>query len=88
VIVPSFTFIATVNAVVSAGAVPVFCEIDSSLGADPGDVAAKITERTAAVMPVHLENQGCDMDALMEAAGRRGIAVLEDACQAIGRTSA
>lgn len=84
VIVPSFTFIATVNAVVAAGAVPIFCEVDSSLSADPSDVAAKITERTAAVMPVHLENQGADMDAINEVAKQRGIAVIEDACQAIG----
>jgi 8-amino-3,8-dideoxy-alpha-D-manno-octulosonate transaminase len=84
VIVPCFTFIATVNAVIAAGAVPVFCEIDSSLGADPADVEAKITQRTVAVMPVHLENQGCNMDALLDVAKRRGIAVIEDACQAIG----
>ncbi len=84
VIVPSFTFIATVNAVIAAGAVPIFCEIDASLGADPADVEAKITERTAAVMPVHLENQACDMDALGDVARRKGIAVIEDACQAIG----
>ncbi len=84
VIVPSFTFIATVNAVVTMGAVPVFCEIDRSLGADPADVEAKITDRTAAVMPVHLENQGCAMDALLDVAHRGGIAVIEDACQAIG----
>ncbi len=86
VIVPSITFIATVNAVVTMGAVPIFCEIDRSLGADPADVETKITERTAAVMPVHLENQGCDMDGLMEVAKRRGVAVIEDACQAIGST--
>lgn len=84
VIVPCFTFIATVNAVIASGAVPIFCEVDASLGADPADVEAKITDRTAAVMPVHLENQGCDMDALLEVATRRGIAVIEDACQAIG----
>ncbi|MEX0874853.1 MAG: DegT/DnrJ/EryC1/StrS family aminotransferase [Actinomycetota bacterium] len=84
VIVPSFTFIATVNAVVAAGAVPVFCEVDSSLGADPADVESKITDRTAAIMPVHLENQGCDLDSLLEIAQRRGVAIIEDACQAIG----
>jgi 8-amino-3,8-dideoxy-alpha-D-manno-octulosonate transaminase len=84
VIVPSYTFIATVNAVVSAGAVPVFAEIDKSLCLDPSDVAAKINERTAAVMPVHLENQGSDMDAICEIAKTRGLAVIEDACQAIG----
>jgi 8-amino-3,8-dideoxy-alpha-D-manno-octulosonate transaminase len=84
VIVPSFTFIATVNAVIAAGAVPIFCEIDSSLGADPSDVEAKITPRTAAIMPVHLENQACDMDALLAVAQRVGVKVIEDACQAIG----
>ncbi len=84
VIVPSFTFIATVNAVVAAGAVPFFCEVDASLGADPSDVEAKVTPHTVAVMPVHLENQGCDMDALTKIAERKGIAVIEDACQAIG----
>src|SRR5688500_11815704 len=83
-IVPSFTFIATVNAVVAAGAVPVFCEVDRSLNADPQDVAAKITDKTTAVMPVHLENQGCDMDALLDVTRSRGVAVIEDACQAIG----
>jgi 8-amino-3,8-dideoxy-alpha-D-manno-octulosonate transaminase len=84
VIVPSFTFIATINAIVAAGAVPIFCEIDASLGADPQDVEAKITERTAAVMPVHLENQGADMDAILAIAAAKGLAVIEDACQAIG----
>src|SRR5207248_5328805 len=84
VIVPSFTFIATVNAVIAAGAVPIFCEVDGSLGADANDVEAKITERTAAIMPVHLENQACAMDALMDVARRRGVAVIADACQAIG----
>ncbi len=84
VIVPCYTFIATVNAVVAAGAVPIFCEIDNSLGADPGDVETKITPRTTAIMPVQLENQGCDMDALMAVARKHGVAVIEDACQAIG----
>lgn len=84
VIVPSFTFIATVNAVVSVGAVPVFAEIDESFNIDASDVAAKITDRTAAVMPVHLENQGCDMDALLAVTKPHNIPVIEDACQAIG----
>ncbi|HYZ91025.1 MAG TPA: DegT/DnrJ/EryC1/StrS family aminotransferase [Actinomycetota bacterium] len=84
VLVPSFTFIATVNAVVTMDAVPIFCEIDSTLGIDPDDVDAKITRRTAAVVPVHLENQACAMDALLDIARRSGIAVIEDACQAIG----
>src|SRR5262245_58377266 len=61
VIVPCFTFIATVNSIIAAGAVPIFCEIDSSFSADPVDVEAKITDRTAAVMPVHLEKQDAAM---------------------------
>ena len=86
VIVPCFTFIATVNAVVVAGAVPVFCEVDETLNADPSDVEAKITERTAAIMPVHLEGIACDMDRLREIAQRRGVAIVEDACQSLGTT--
>ncbi len=86
VIVPCFTFIASVNAVVDAGAVPVFCEVDRSLNADPDDVAAKVTPRTAAVMPVHLENVACDMDGIMAVAARAGISVLEDTCQSMGST--
>ena len=86
VIVPSFTFIATVGAVVNAGAVPVFAEIDDTLTIDPADVAAKITARTAAIMPVHLENAACAMDEVMAIAGARDIPVVEDAAQAVGVT--
>lgn len=84
VIVPALTFIATINAVVVSGAVPIFAEIDDTLGLDPADVEAKITDRTAAIIPVHLDNGPCDMDRLMEVARRRGIPVLEDAAQAMG----
>lgn len=84
VVVPSFTFIATVNAIVDAGAVPVFCEVDRSLNADPADVEAKITPRTAAVMPVHLENVACDLDGIMRVARKAGVAVVEDTCQSTG----
>jgi 8-amino-3,8-dideoxy-alpha-D-manno-octulosonate transaminase len=86
VIVPAFTFIATVNAVVLAGAVPVFAEVDDTLGLDPADVEARITERTAVVVAVHLENAACDLDPLLSLAGSRGIPVLEDAAQALGAT--
>ncbi|MEY2425401.1 MAG: hypothetical protein QOI61_973 [Actinomycetota bacterium] len=82
VIVPAFTFIATVNAVVTMGAVPVFCEVDDTLTMDPLDLATKITPRTAAIMPVHLENVAADMDAILAAAG--GVPVIEDSAQAIG----
>jgi 8-amino-3,8-dideoxy-alpha-D-manno-octulosonate transaminase len=84
VVVPAVTFIATVNAVVEAGAVPVFCDVDDSLNMDAVALAAAITERTAAVIPVHLENVVADMDGILAAAG--GVPILEDACQAMGAT--
>ena len=80
VIVPSFTFIATVNAVVTMGAVPVFAEVDETLNLDPADAAARITARTAAIVPVHLENVACDMDGLDGV----DVAIVEDACQSLG----
>ncbi|HEX2850840.1 MAG TPA: aminotransferase class I/II-fold pyridoxal phosphate-dependent enzyme [Acidimicrobiales bacterium] len=84
VILPALTFIASVNAVVVAGAVPIFAEIDHTLGLDPDDVDAKITPRTAAIIPVHLDNGACDMDPIMEVARRRGVPVIEDTAQAMG----
>lgn len=84
VIVPALTFIATVNAVVTVGAVPIFAEIDDTLGLDPADVAAKVTTRTAAIIPVHLDNGACDMDPIMEVARQSGVPVLEDTAQAMG----
>ena len=82
VVVPAVTFIATANAVVVSGAVPVFCEVDTSLGLDPMHLSSVITARTAAVIPVHLENVVCDLDGVLAAAG--DVPVLEDACQAMG----
>ena len=84
VIVPAYTFIATVNAVVVAGAVPVFAEIDDSLSIDPADIEAKRSQRTAAIIPVHIENVACDMDEVRSASG--GVPVLEDAAQSMGAT--
>ncbi|MBI4729715.1 MAG: aminotransferase class I/II-fold pyridoxal phosphate-dependent enzyme, partial [Acidobacteria bacterium] len=84
VIVPAFTFIATVNAVVVAGAVPIFAEIDDTLGLDPADLEGKVSERTVAIVPVHLENVACDMDPILRVAARRSLAVLEDAAQSMG----
>jgi 8-amino-3,8-dideoxy-alpha-D-manno-octulosonate transaminase len=86
VIVPAFTFIATVSAVVSLGAQAVFAEVDHTLTLDPADVAAKLTDRTAVVVPVHLENVACDMDALRRVAEGARVPLLEDAAQAIGVT--
>jgi len=84
VIVPAFTFVATVNAVVLAGAVPVFAEVDDTLNLDAESVRAVVSPRTAAVIPVHLENVACDLDPLLAVTAERGLAVLEDAAQALG----
>jgi 8-amino-3,8-dideoxy-alpha-D-manno-octulosonate transaminase len=86
VVVPAFTFIATVNAVVAAGAVPVFAETDDTLGLDPTLLDACITERTAAVIAVHLENVACDLDHVLDVTTRRKVPVIEDTAQAIGAT--
>lgn len=84
VIVPAVTFIATVGAVVWARAVPVFAEVDESLNLDPASFEANITGKTKAVIPVHLANVSADMDPIREIARRHGVAVLEDAAQAVG----
>ena len=86
VIVPAFTFIASVNAVIASGAVPIFAEIDDSLNMDPDDLDSKITSRTAAVMPVHLENVACDMEKILEVTQKANVPVVEDTAQSMGAT--
>ena len=85
VITVSHTFIATAEAILLAGAQPVFVDIDPvTYTMDVSQVESKITERTRAILPVHLYGQCADMDPLLEIAGRHGLAVIEDACQAHG----
>jgi dTDP-4-amino-4,6-dideoxygalactose transaminase len=73
----------TALAILAVGAKPVFADIDPDrLTLDPGAVAAVVTPRTAAIMPVHLYGQSTDMPALMKIASRHGLAVVEDCCQA------
>jgi dTDP-4-amino-4,6-dideoxygalactose transaminase len=84
VIVPGYSFIASLSSIVYAGAVPVLAEIDDSLGLDPADVAARITPRTRAIMPVHMLGTPSDLAPLTELARRHGLAVIEDAAQACG----
>jgi dTDP-4-amino-4,6-dideoxygalactose transaminase len=85
VIVPAFSFVATAMAVVHAGAVPVFADIDPRLYTiDIRRVAERITDRTRAVIPVHVHGLPADMDELRTLCRRRHIAVVEDACQAHG----
>ena len=83
VIIPSFTFAATANAVALCGATPVFVDIDiDTFTVDPNAVEAAITDRTSAIMPVHLYGHPADMDPLTEICIRKSLILLEDAAQA------
>lgn len=84
VIVPPFTFVATFEAVIAAGAVPVFADIDKTLCLDPEAVAAAISPRTKAVIPVHMCGAMARIDALSELCDQHGLVLIEDACQAVG----
>jgi perosamine synthetase len=87
VIVPSFTFAATANSVGLTGATPVFADIEpSSFCLDPASVEAAVTERTKAIMPVHLYGHPADMAGLAVVAERHGLVLFEDAAQAHGAT--
>ena len=87
VIVPAHTFIASALGVVHAGATPVFCDVEEGTALMSADsAAAAVSSRTAAILPVHLYGQCCDMDAIGGVAARHGLAILEDAAQAHGAT--
>ncbi len=83
VIVPPYTFVATINVVLMQFALPVFVDSDrETFQIDANKIEAAITPRTKVIMPVHLGGSAADMDKIMEVANRRGIPVVEDACQA------
>ncbi|HUD99252.1 MAG TPA: DegT/DnrJ/EryC1/StrS family aminotransferase [Bryobacteraceae bacterium] len=85
VILPSFTFIAAANAVLYRRATPVFVDIDPrTLNLTAENVAAAMTPRTRAIMAVHTFGCPADLDPIMELAGRHGVHVIEDACEALG----
>lgn len=85
VIVPSMTFAATANCVVYQGGRPVFADVDpGTLLLDPNSVLSRITSRTKAVIAVDYAGQPCDYDALREITERYGLALLDDACHALG----
>jgi len=85
VIVPAMTFVATATAVMTAGATPVIADVEpESCCLDPAAVASAITDRTRAVVAVHLSGRACDLDALTSLCGERGIALVEDCAQSHG----
>jgi perosamine synthetase len=85
VILPTFTIVSCVTAVLAVGAVPVLVDSEPALWTmDVGQLEARLTERTRAVMPVHMYGHPVEMDPLLELAERRGLAVLEDAAEAHG----
>jgi len=85
IIVPSFTFIATANAVKMIGAKPVFADIEEeTLGLDPSDVIEKITDKTKAILPVHYAGSPCKIDELKEVAEDHNILIIEDVAESFG----
>lgn len=87
VIVPSFTFIATANAVRLVGATPVFADIEPhTYGLDPDAVEASLTDDTAAILPVHVYGTSCRITELVQLAEEHDVALIEDAAEALGAT--
>jgi len=86
VITQSHTFIATVEAILELGAIPVITEVDKTLNMDPEDLKAKITTKTKAIIPVHMAGVAAKMDEILAIAKSHNIPVLEDAAQALGAT--
>lgn len=86
ILTSAFTFVATVEAILEAGAIPVITEVDESLNMDPKDIERRITPRTRGIVPVHMAGAPADMDCILAIARQHGLFVLEDAAQAFGGT--
>lgn len=86
VILPAFTFVASFEAVLAVGAIPILVDVDETLTLDPQAVARAITPQTKVIMPVHMCGGMAQMEALLDLGKKHGIHILEDACQAIGGT--
>jgi 8-amino-3,8-dideoxy-alpha-D-manno-octulosonate transaminase len=84
VIVPAFTFVATFEAVLTAGAIPIFAEIDHTLCLDPNAIEAKLSSKTKAVLPVHMCGAMARIDEIKAFCDRKGLILVEDACQSVG----
>jgi len=83
VITTAYTFYATIGAIVTAGATPVFSDVAADYNIDPAQIEAKITSKTKAIMPVHWSGKPCDMDAIEAIATKHNLAIVTDACHAI-----
>lgn len=88
VILPTFTFVASFEAVLALGAIPVLADIDDTLTLDPKAVEKQLTPRTKVIMPVHMCGSVADLRALKAICTAHGLLLIEDACQAIGATYA
>jgi dTDP-4-amino-4,6-dideoxygalactose transaminase len=86
VLVPGYTFIASISSIIAIGGTPVLVEVDESLTMDPADIKKKITKKTKVVMPVHMLGNPSDMKAISEIAGKHNLLIVEDCCQALGGT--
>ena len=84
VIVPAVTFLASAGAVVMSRAVPVFADVDESLGLDPDALAARITKYTKAIMPVSIQGVPYRADAIVKVAREHGLKIVEDVAQGLG----
>lgn len=83
VITTPYTFYATIGAIVTAGARPVFVDVQDDYNIDPDRIEAAITPKTRAIVPVHYAGVACEMDVIMDIASRHGLLVIEDAAQGI-----
>jgi 8-amino-3,8-dideoxy-alpha-D-manno-octulosonate transaminase len=84
VIMPTFTFVATFEAILAVGAIPVLVDVDETLGLNATAVEKAITERTKAIMPVHMCGSMVDLNPLLKLCAKHDLVLVEDACQAIG----
>ncbi len=84
VILPAWTWYACYDAVLTAGALPVFAEVDDSMNLDPADIEHRITPRTKVIMAVHILGAPADMDPILEIADKRKLKILEDCAQSVG----
>ena len=84
VLIPGYTFIASMSAVIAVGGKPVLVDVDESLTMDPTDAESKISNRTRIIMPVHMLGNPCDMARIQALAQKYNLTIIEDCCQALG----